>query len=262
MGPQTHAFVQALGRLIGAGLRTAVRAGRNMLVGGALGVFVGFLIALAAQSSPIVASVTASTMALVTAYGAFRVAPVVTAADENLTETRVNVDPNPAWIIIGFGLFAATGVLAGIYLRANQILSPSPQAEVQRWESAGFSREQALCLTAASFGYAFARGDAPSDAPSSPSAFQACVTLSMPPELAVQKLPVLLNDEVTACQTLDGMKFLTLRDAESALRPFGSPWSEIYDKAARAEGTETAKLAIIHDNVHQRCIRVREGESQ
>ncbi|MBO2962253.1 hypothetical protein J4761_19695 [Burkholderia pseudomallei] len=97
----------------------------DFLTGGAMGLLVGALIGL--STVPVVGGLVSALTALVGAFLGLA-AP---------TSTRMAFSLR-AWRIVGFGLVSVLAIVAGIYLRTNQILQPSIKDQVNALIDAKF----------------------------------------------------------------------------------------------------------------------------
>ena len=104
--------------------------GKEAFAGSGLGLLVGMLLGLS-SASVVGIVVTALTAGLAAFLGLVR------------TE-----GPDRALRIGFFGLACAIGVIGGLALRSGAWLAPNVQADVARWEDAGFPKEEARSLVA------------------------------------------------------------------------------------------------------------------
>jgi hypothetical protein len=110
-----------------------MKIGEQLFAGTGLGILVGLLIGL--SSSPVVATVvTALAAGMITLLG-FNTKP-----DDPQNRTFLRAS---AWRLGSFGMACGIFVLVGLYVRANDVLSPSPKQEILRLSNAGFSPEEA-----------------------------------------------------------------------------------------------------------------------
>lgn len=101
----------------------------DLVAGGGLGVLFGLLVGL--TTTPVVASILASLVALAVAF-------------VGLSESvPAGVSPATPLRLAVFSLCAAIFVLAGIYVRAHGLLSPSPASIARELTEAGFDPEEA-----------------------------------------------------------------------------------------------------------------------
>jgi hypothetical protein len=129
MGPQDE--VSDIGRAPGG----ASTAFLDFVTGGAMGLLVGSLIGL--STVPVVGAVITSITALV---GAFL----------GLAASAIKQLPFviQSWRIVGFGVLCVTGILAGIYLRTNDVLHRPLKPQIDELVGAGFDRAAVLELVA------------------------------------------------------------------------------------------------------------------
>lgn len=119
------------------------KASTQVFSGAGLGLMLGFLLGL--SSAPVVAAVVGAVAALL---GAIIVPHLPSkAAVPGEQEPRTGIDLRAG----ALGVACVGGILAGIWLRANDVLSPKPltvSESFQQWRAIGFSPEEARALVA------------------------------------------------------------------------------------------------------------------
>jgi hypothetical protein len=105
----------------------------QLFAGTGLGILVGLLIGL--SSSPVVAAIVAALAAgMVTLLG------FATKPEEAQNRTFVRTS---AWRLGSFGIACGISLLGSVYIRAHDLLSPSPKQEILQLRNAGFSPDEA-----------------------------------------------------------------------------------------------------------------------
>jgi len=113
-------------------------AAAEALAGSGIGLLVGLLLGLSV--SEVVGSVLAGLAALLGAF--FGLSEIPKPAGEG---TGSQGRP---WRLAGFGFVCALAVLAGLFIRANNVLTASPEDRISRWTQAGYPLESARQLVA------------------------------------------------------------------------------------------------------------------
>lgn len=134
--------------------------GPNLIAGVALGALTGLLIGL--SSSAVVGSVIGALTALLAGFFGLR---------ELKSEDREQ-RPGYLYRIMAFAFACLLLVTGGLYLRTHDSLSPTPKEQVDELKLAGFSKDQALQITAwQRYGVTFSKasGDITVTAKDSPS---------------------------------------------------------------------------------------------
>ena len=110
----------------------------NFLAGAMLGGAVGLLAGL--STSPVVGSIIGGLLALVATF-------LGLGGEAGPVQGTRSVDR-----VIGFSAALALALVGGIWLRANQALSPSIADDMARWRAAGFEKEAASLVLYERFG--------------------------------------------------------------------------------------------------------------
>jgi hypothetical protein len=115
------------------------------VAGAALGLLLGLLIGL--SNSPVVAVVVGALASGLMVLLGF-VPNKVAAADAGAGAAGVDALRAAGWRLAGFGFACSAALLAGMYIRTHEAMSPTPEAQMKRLTAAGFSADEARAWVA------------------------------------------------------------------------------------------------------------------
>jgi hypothetical protein len=200
--------------------RSAVFAGSG--VGLLLGVAVGM------SASPVVAVLIGAITALLGAILGFSSSAGDVAGMPGSQRSR-------QWGVGAFGLACTVGLLSGVAIRANDLLSPTPEREFQRWSAAKFDSGTARSIVA----YRLA-GIVPEGATLDPAAVARSRSSS-----------VLFGASPQVCDQLDPKKLNGAENLRTAFSVQGGRWN---DAARLVEGLDASRqLAILTTSWRLAC---------
>jgi len=209
--------------------------------GAGLGLLIGFLIGL--SSSPVVGTFVGSLTALLLALFTYRATPVTdgAASEEAAAEGRsVPGERRSANVrLAGFGFACVLGVVAGLWIRTHDALSPSLADRVAAgqpaWLAAGFPADEAR------------RRAALQVLGAEPARDREAATAEDPAIILADRLQksALMNralgdggtEGITGCEAIGGRQFASLRAALETMERQGGIWSDMRDvRAGDANG--------------------------
>jgi hypothetical protein len=167
----------------------------NFLAGASLGLLVGAMLGLSA--SPIVASVVAALLAVVTTF--FGLGGTMSGMSAQVSTERV----------MAFSLAMLLASIGGIYMRTHGMLSPTPSERVAAWTAAKYPVERARELAAfETLGLLPAGSETKGDTPNGSTVFFS-------------------NGSSGDCSALKADRFTNPADRLQALINSGAPWSAL-----------------------------------
>jgi hypothetical protein len=207
--------------------------------GGAFGLLLGTLIGLSA--SPVVGTVVTALAALLGALLGLRRAVVPAGAVAPAMVTHQGA-------VIGFGLLCVVGILGGLFIRANGLLSPSVETRVHRWQAAGYTPDEARQIVAKlELGSGAAGGQAKAPAQAQPQA------AGDKREGNATAQSVLFSDsDVSDCEWLS-VNFASLDAAMQAFQHAGGEWARMAQTVQRQGGSSAEQLRRLQALRNARC---------
>ena len=184
--------------------------------GAGIGTLIGILVGL--SGSPVVAAAVGSLLGVLAAFLGFS-APATQSGDAGASERRAR---NAA--VVSFGFAAAFSALLGIYLRANDVLSPAPATRVAAWLKADYPPETARALAALE------------------------LTGLVPPGAGVEEGRVrttstlLYSGNREPCDKLDPASLLDAASWQLAVGQVGGAWEELGRAVARLPESEQVNI--------------------